>query len=192
MDKSIRKKLHTDKGFTLAETLLAVLILLMVSLIVATGIPVAKTAYEKVVLTSNAKILLSTTMSTLRNELGSAKDVEKPDADVKSGEKENSVITYYNTTRNAASKIYVTSASEEKPEIMFQRYFSTDGMSKPYEPASLIPDAAATADLYVTYESVSFDNITGIIQFNNIEVRRKNETSVLAQRPVFTIRNILN
>ena len=63
MEERIRKKLHSSKAFTLAETLLAVLILLMVSTIVATGIPVARNAYEKVVLASNAEVLLSTTIS---------------------------------------------------------------------------------------------------------------------------------
>ena len=38
----IKEKLKNRSGFTLAETLLAVLILLLVSVIVANGIPVAR------------------------------------------------------------------------------------------------------------------------------------------------------
>ena len=70
------RKLNSRGGFTLAETLLAVLILLMVSVIVATGVPVAKNAYEKVVVAANAQVLLSTAVNTLRDELGTAWDVE--------------------------------------------------------------------------------------------------------------------
>ena len=68
MKKIIYRKHHAIHGFTLAETLLAVLILLMVSSIVAAGIPSARRAYEKVVLASNAEVLLSTTITTLRHE----------------------------------------------------------------------------------------------------------------------------
>ena len=55
-----KRKLRSNKGFTLAETLLAVLILLLVSTIVATGIPAARNAYEKVVEASNAQAVLAT------------------------------------------------------------------------------------------------------------------------------------
>ena len=61
MREAIKRKLHTQ-GFTLAETLLAVLILLLVGVIMTTGIPAAKNAYEKVVVASNAEVLLSTTI----------------------------------------------------------------------------------------------------------------------------------
>ena len=71
-----KKKLKNRGGFTLAETLLAVAILLLVSAIVATGMPAAKNAYEKVVLASNAEVLLSTAASALRDELGTAWNVQ--------------------------------------------------------------------------------------------------------------------
>ena len=61
--KKIRNKLHNRKGFSLAETLMAVLILLMVSAVVAAGIPMAREAYEKAVDAANAQTLLSTTIT---------------------------------------------------------------------------------------------------------------------------------
>ncbi len=189
MGKTIKKKLHSGKGFTLAETLLAVLILLMVSGIVASGIPSAKSAYEKVVLASNARILLSTTTSALRSELGSAKDVEIVTAGT--GEQANSVITYYNTGRNSSSKIYVNNKDDEQPEIMLQRYFSAEGLSADYAATPLVSDAAATADLYVTYESVTYDKTTGIIKFTNLAVMRESGTDALATRSELSIRTIL-
>ena len=64
------------QGYTLAETLLTVLILLMVSGIVATGVPVAKNIYEKVVLGANAQVLLSNAVTSLRYELGTAMNVQ--------------------------------------------------------------------------------------------------------------------
>lgn len=63
-------------GFTLAETLIAVLILLMVTGIVAAGIPAASNALNRAVDASHAQLLLSTTMTSLRNELGSARSID--------------------------------------------------------------------------------------------------------------------
>ena len=72
-----KNRIRNRKGFTLAETLLAVLILLLVSSIVAAGVPAARQAYEKVVLASNAELMLSTAVATLRDELGTAWDVQQ-------------------------------------------------------------------------------------------------------------------
>lgn len=94
-----REKLNSRAGFTLAETLLAVLILLLVSTIVATGMPVARTAYEKVVLTSNAETLLTTAISALRNELGTAWKVEQL--------KDENGVTYFSASTGTRSKLYI-------------------------------------------------------------------------------------
>ena len=60
---TIKKKLKGKSGFTLAETLLAVLILLLVSTIVANGIPVARNVYNNVIIGANAQMLLSTAVT---------------------------------------------------------------------------------------------------------------------------------
>ena len=45
----IEKRLSEKKGFSLAETLIAVMIVLLVSIVVAAGMPAAKDAYYKVI-----------------------------------------------------------------------------------------------------------------------------------------------
>ena len=185
MEKNTWKKLHIDKGFTLAETLLAVLILLMVTAIVATGIPVAKNAYEKVVLASNAEVLLSTTISSLRNELGTAQNVKTQTSE--SGEEADSVITYYNAARGASSKLFV---EETDKVIMLQRYFSEEGLSADYDAAPLVSSKTSTQDLYVTYSSVSYDNDNGIVTFSGLSVNRTSGAEGLASRDNLSIRVI--
>ena len=171
------KKRRNRKGFTLAETLLAILILLIVSGIVAAGIPAAKYAYERTVLASNAEVLLSTTLSTLRNELGTARDIQLQGA----GEEATS-ITYFEPGRGAASRIFV----EDGGEIRFQRYYGGDGPE--YEAVSLISQKTATADLYVTYSSVAYQD--GIVIFKDLSVNRASGAEGLAQRATFSIRVI--
>ena len=69
----IKKIKQNQSGFSLAETLMAVLILLMVSEVVAVGIPSAASALSKIVDASNAQLLLSTTITKLRDELSTAR-----------------------------------------------------------------------------------------------------------------------
>ena len=177
MRKLFRKKLKSKRGFTLGETLLAVLILLMVSTIVASGIPSAKNAYEKVVLASNAEVLLSTTISSLRNELSTAKNIVI----------DGTTITYFNETRGSTSMIYLNANSPNT--IMLQRYVETDGLGINSTPVRLVSESASTNDLYVTYGPVvSYSN--GIITFNNLSVDRESGRTGLATRDALSIRVI--
>ena len=107
----MRKARHRS-GFTLAETLLAVLIMLMVSLIMATGIPAARNAYEKVVLGANAEVLLSTSLTALREELGTARDIEIGTNEIK----------YYSAKTNAKARIYLSSEGTDPQTIWVEDY----------------------------------------------------------------------
>ena len=82
----IKKIKQNQSGFSLAETLMAVLILLMVSEVVAVGIPSAASALSKIVDASNAQLLLSTTITKLRDELSTARvnDTDKIECSVTS------------------------------------------------------------------------------------------------------------
>lgn len=97
-----KNRIRNRKGFTLAETLLAVLILLLVSSVVAAGMPAVKQAYEKVVLASNAELMLSTAVATLRDELGTAWDVQ---------EVAGGGVIYYSADTGNRSKLYVDTAT---------------------------------------------------------------------------------
>ena len=206
MRKTIKKKLNSAAGFTLAETLLAVLIMLMVSGIVAGGIPAAKNAYEKVVRASNAEILLSTTVTTLRNELGTARNVVLGEEGSSGGGESGgegsgggesgttgaeTVITYYNETIGASSKIYLAGEGDTEPSgvIMYQRYAESD-LSAGSTPIRLISKEASTGDLYVTYESVSYDKDSGVIMFHNLSVNRESGDTGLTVLETLSIRVI--
>lgn len=84
------KKLKSQAGMTLGEVLISVLILLMLTAIVAEGIPLAQRAYYKVVDSANAQVLLSDTLTVLRDELSMTSSVP-----VCNGSGDTSSITYY-------------------------------------------------------------------------------------------------
>ena len=106
--KSMAIKLKRAAGFTLAETLMTVLILLMVSAVVAGGMPAAMNTYHKAVDAANAQLLLSTTVNALRDELSTAWDVEV----------NGTTITYQSSDTGGKSKISV----ENDGKIMLQEF----------------------------------------------------------------------
>lgn len=178
-------KMKSESGFTLAETLLAVLILLLVSSIVASGVPAARNAYEKVVLASNADVLLSTTISSLRNELSTAGNIELGKRD---GDSKYTAVYYYNRALGTKSKIWIDPSEEYegKETIRYQRYAGSDLVASVQSDSSnLIPRAMATGDLYVTYDSVRYEN--QMLIFENLQVNRISGATGLAKRTAFSV-----
>lgn len=167
----MKSKIRDQHGFTLAETLLAVIILLLASTIVASGIPAARNAYEKVVLASDAEVLLSTTISTLRNELGMAEIISV----------NNNSIVYFNKARGANAKIYL--GSSEPKAIMLARYYK-EGDADTNE--ALISDPASTDNMYVTFSQIVRGD--GYLTFKNLQVNRKNGGTGLAGPRDYSVR----
>ena len=73
---SVQNRIKSKKGATLSEMMLALLILVLVSVVVAQGIPAVRNAYNKVTSRANAEVLASTTLSVIQSELSVASNVE--------------------------------------------------------------------------------------------------------------------
>ena len=171
------KKKNNETGFTLAETLMAVLILLLVSSVIAAGIPAAANAYTKAIDAANAHALLSTTVNALRSELCNAWSVKLSD---------NDSVIYYKSSTGARTKLYLgTDPDDNKSTIMVQDYLRYDSDSEAQKPSeertrhALVSDKAKTTNLNVVYGSISLDSDIGILTFNNVEVQKKDETPVV-------------
>ena len=158
-------KLKRKSGFTLAETLLAVLILLLVSGIVATGIPVARNVYQKVVIGANAQALLSTTVAALRDELGTAWDVSVT----------GDTVTYFSADTGARSSI-----AKGENTIQITEYAAYDPVGKDSNKTrayALVSDAASTKqNLYVDYGSVAMSEDGNVVTFSNLTVTYRDST----------------
>lgn len=166
------KKIKNNKGFTLAETLLAVLILLLVSTIVATGMPAARNAYEKVIVAANAQVLLSTGATALRDELGTSWEVKiEDDASKTSG----MFVTYRSSDTGAKSKIYLNG---DENKIYIQEYLKNDylnvvdGTSVGSE-RLLVSDKAATDGLAITYSSIKKSEDGSSVVISGLVVNNK-------------------
>lgn len=168
----IRKRAGNKGGFSLAETLLAVLILLLVSVIVATGMPAATNAYNKIVLGANARTMLSTAITALHDEIGTARDVKKVEG--KEG------ITYFNASTGAKAQISLN----EDYAIQIQDYMTLsddlihDTGAKKGEGHELVSGAGFTPRMYVTYKTIDYSD--GIVSIEELKVCRSDNDYVLA------------
>ena len=110
-------KYKNKAGFSIAELLVAILILSMVSVVVAGGIPVARDAYNKITVAANAQVLLSTTLSSLRSELGTASEFYLD---------ESGSIIYKSGKNGNISKLFC----DDNTGIMIQEYYDREKKSR--------------------------------------------------------------
>ena len=99
MKRILKKKLNNE-GFSISEMLIAIAIMLMVTSVVAGGIPVAIRAYTNITDTADCELLLSTALSDLRDELSTARNISV------NGNK----ISYIDS--KTKTRCYLTSSSE--------------------------------------------------------------------------------
>ncbi len=72
----IKRKLSNNKGFSLTELLTALLVMGLLACFIGGGVVVVKNAYEKITLKAEAQTLLSTTMTSVMDDLRFATNIE--------------------------------------------------------------------------------------------------------------------
>lgn len=167
------EKLKRASGFTLAETLMTVLILLMVSGVVAGGIPAAVTAYSKAVDAANAQVLISTTVNALRAELCTAKDVQIKTDD-------QNAIFYISPTTGSKTKIFIGNDKDGESTILVWDFLNYDGTERSTETQRrLVTKSAATKNLQIKFTNDKpFDWADGkeneVIEFSELTIMKDN------------------
>lgn len=175
----IRKTRRNRAGFSLAETLIVILILLMVSAIVGAAIPTASTVYKKTVDTANAQLLLSTTMTVLRDELNAAKNI--------SVSSDKTEITFISGI--TGNKSIIKCSPQKGLEITVYASDQNNAQLKP-ETRLLVSEKASTSGMILTcsFSSSSLDK--GMIVVEGIAVQKSGYSKALAERESYTIRLI--
>ena len=160
MKRNFLKRFKNSGGFTLSEVLIVVLILLLVSLVVAAGVPAALRSLQRVVDSANAQVLLSTTVTRLRDELSTARNVE-----VDAGN--NTKITYTSETGS------VSILTVEDKGIWLQEYADVTDLDFKHP---LTSDSAANKNLYAVYEEAKYEN--GLITITGLKAVRQSDETV--------------
>lgn len=151
---------RAKRGFTLVETLMALMILVILTGIVAMGIPVAFETYTKAVNGSNAQVVLSTATNVLRDELGMAQDVQTaPDG---------TVLTYVTGDGHYAS--LAVSGAGTGSRIQRHDYIGIPGSLSEAagSPRAVITDAAMTDALGITFDGITYAD--GVFTVNGLAV----------------------
>lgn len=179
----IKKRVQSRRGFSLAEVLIAVLIVLMMTSIVAAGIPAASNAYKKAVDSANAQTLLSTAMTSLRTELSTAIIIDPAEIEPEGGDpvvidpETSSPAIYYIAGDGSVSKI----TSENDGIYIDNGYFER----------LLVKPAASNKNLYVSFDNIEYNPDTGYITVSNLCVYYLGSSSdPLVGVPTFEIRVI--
>lgn len=176
---ALRLRLRDRRGFTMVEMLMTTLILLMVSAVVAGGVPSAANAYFKIVDAANAQILLSNTVTSLRSELAVAANVETESSD--------NVKSFTNSGSGWKKELL---NSDEGIKI---KDTATEGGPMGRGEQLLVPKALSgtvrTSALISKYDSITYDKLTGVFSIKNLRVEKGNQT--LAEISELTVRSVL-
>lgn len=188
--KNIRKRLNSRSGFTLAELLMTVLILLLVSVIVAGGVPAAINVYHKAVDAANAQSLLSTGMTRLRDEFCTATEIEPDGA--------NAAITYKDCDGLASTLTLVVPVTGDGDTPV--QNDAACGIYKTYTDSTVTPEGLGGARLLISQETsgnramylrYTLDDdayADGVLTFKSLQVFKGQSEDPIAEVTNFRIR----
>ncbi len=173
------RKQRNKAGFSLAETLMAVLILLLASAIVAAGMPMAREAYEKAVDAANAQTLLSTTVTMLRAELCEAADAETEARTIEGvGEVPNALKSYRSSRTGAPAALSNSDAGIRLTDNVNQ---AGGGVGR-----NLVTSEAATSRLHTAFSYIKYED--GLFTVYGLQVVRGGRT--VAQLPELRVQTV--
>ena len=173
--KLLIKRIRERHGFSLSETLVAILIILLVGSVIAAGMPAAEKAYFKVIESANAQMLLSTMLTEFRNEFSTAADIKT--------RSDHSVEKYINPITGTSSIYFITDKDTGKLSIWIKTYDelqalaeegTTVGKERPF-----VSNATKTDSLYMD-EMPSILYSDGIVTVSNIKIKSSKTDSVVA------------
>ncbi len=217
--RELAKKLRAGSaGFSLAETLIVVLILLIVTAVVGAAIPTAASVFTKTVDTANAQVVLSTTMTALRDELSTVTEFEDPAggsyliykskqgwARLEFGE---FPVTPVAAPAEPAEPTEPTEGGGEAPAVETFAGIRILYLTKTYDEANgvfvytsdeadaarqrfLVSPEAVTANLKIQCSGITANN-KGVITFSDLAViRSENPTADIASRDTFKVKTMV-
>lgn len=172
------KMIRYRKGFSLAETLVALLIVLLAASVVAAGMPAAKDAYYKVQESANAQVFLSTTLTALRKELSTATNIQV-DSDKK-------LLKYDNPVTGESVISFDKVEGKVEGKFMIRTYLDLDS-SDGNKARPLVPDSVRTDSLWITTSpstdppTITFDKGTNSFTITKFAIESRVTRTVVAE-----------
>lgn len=164
---------NNKKGFTLVETLMAVLLLGFVTLIIAGGMTLATESYTKVTDTANAEMLLSNTVTLMRDELYMVSEVKQVNGQWAFRESELDSWKRFNPTRPDPAEGDDVDIPDTAQGIYLVSYKGLDTAKE--KDALLVTNAAAAKNLKATYTSIEYRKTDNAFIIKNLRVLHAND-----------------
>ena len=151
-------RLKKRNGTTLVETLATVILLGLMGITMVAGISAIRNAYEKVVRRANEQILLSTTLTEMRNLIRTSTDYKEESGRFKS---EDGYWFKFEKSDDGVMVVYYPDSKVESEKL---------------EDALLVPKAnGAISQISVEYEKLEKQE-NGTFMMTNIKVGKKGDT----------------
>lgn len=189
-------------GFTLIELLMVMIILLLAVGIILNGMPAALNAYAKAIDYANAQTLLSTTMTRLRDELGTAQEIGSCDTnEIQFTNKYGNEIRIYkeydeenndDEENNEPKGLYLE--YNFVPSVVPSEESAEAGGEKKIVSSPLASNGVTPRNIYTDFGSSEFDESNGILTIYNLRVKKDTEAlaeedkEILAETKEFKIR----
>ena len=160
-------RLRGRAGMTLSELLIVLIILGFVTAILAAGLPTAIGAYRKISDAANAQVLLSTTMTRLRTELGTATELEVPEgggAEIRYRNSSGSMACIYGDYREDGGT---------EPGLVIVNYAPDQAItrSEASRPVRLTVKDWQDREMYPYFSGVAYDRASGVVTITGLSVR---------------------
>lgn len=181
-------KIRNNKGFTLTETLLTVILVLLMTGAVAAGISIMNRTIRRIQNKANAEVLLSTTLtlisSDLKNTVAVVPDGEKTEdgwETVKLLEiRENGTYAWIGIVNDSDSDSSAAGSDAENGGIRKKYYtetVNTDTGDREYQDTDIsigyVTKQAKTDTLYTTIGSITYSN--HVLTIHDLEVKNTND-----------------
>lgn len=191
----VGNRLKVQNGFSLTELLAVIVVMTLMGVMMATGIPAAQKAYLSAVDKANAESVLFTAVEQLRTGL-SVGDVNTANANPSSsGATEDIIVTYKDVNSG-----FETSIVQDADGLYFSREnLLPDGGVLGSNTERLIPQSlakGAEAELVVQFDLGAGGGITPdpserVFVVKDLEVIRKGDTSPLASLDNVTVKSLV-
>lgn len=187
------KKIRSQKGMTLSETLIAVLLMSLVTLAITAGVTAGMRVYNRIKVKSEAQTLLSTNVAALSEYFENQYVISKPEssdtADILSfSEESNTVLRIYNNGKQGIYVAYLDGNTVNQDDA--------EKADENVDDQPLISDKSNTSGLYAKLSDVSTDGkittfTVTILDRNDKEAEKAENVKVrtMVQYPLDTVQD---
>ena len=171
------EKRWKKQGFTLSETMAAILIMGLVGLIIVGGFSAYIRSWRNITRKANAELFMSTLEVKIQDELEYATSVAA-DKDVN--------VQWFTDDGTGYATMFVNGTVDQAFGIRTSA--NTDNLAS--MPVSELVSDGTSDGMYATYAALTYDESTHVFTINELTIKRESDNRTLYQLGTLKIRNV--